>query len=475
MRGVFIVLGLMGVLVLTGLLYVAVALRPLPALQVYRDSQPVVVSQIGEARQDGVLVGRAETTTLGTELRIALGLPGGDQAFINGLVTLRFPNQQAKDSIVAAVLSVQGESPFSLSWETGNQLSVRLRGANVEGYPVLILQAKQGYFTLPVSQQVAERIVGASIWFWLGSSLLLLLATSVLVRLKTRPVKWQAIGERQELPGDMRPLELAMLHHSTLRPSDIAAFLFDLAERGHLQIVERDESDILFLRSKKEEGLSTYEKNFLLMVFPESEQTVSLTGVTENLNQELFSAVVSQFYVDVNDGFTNRGFFRDSPRLVHLRYKTVGIITQFAGLAGAVISYWVANQTIPGLVVLCVTIYCMGLLVYGAGATVVPLSRVGHELVRHCAQFQNYLTSKQAFLGNENGQLFYRHLPHAVVLGVAQPWMNRFIEHVQWYIPQWYTSLNGEVVRADAFVNQVELIARQLADVMVALKDPNVD
>ncbi len=472
MRGILIVFGLVGLLLLTALLYVAVALRPLPAIDIGKEE--VRISASGEARQGDVLVGRAESTKDGSLLHIALALPS-EQGFVSGSLSFTFSGTDAREKVAAKVVSIQGESPFRLVWETGNQLRVRLISANEEGFPALMLTAPEGYFSIPPLNLFAERVVRAPIWYWIVSSFILLMTSAVIIRWRTRPMRWEATGERPTPPGDMRPLELAMLHHSTLQPSDIAAFLFDLADRGHLQIIARSAEDILFLRSRNEDGLSTYEKNFLLMLFPESEQAVSLEGITSTLNEDLFSAVVSQFYVDVNDGFTNRGFFRDSPRLVHLRYKTAGIIIQVAGLVGAVLSYWVANQTIPGLVVLCVAIYGMGMLLYSAGANVVPLSRLGEELVRHCAEFKNYLTSRESFLINESGQQFYTYLPHAVVLGVAQPWMNRFIEHVQWYIPQWYTSLESDVARADQFVNQVGVIARQIADVMVALKDPNVD
>ncbi len=278
-------------------------------------------------------------------------------------------------------------------------------------------------------------------------------------------------------PGDLHPLELAILHHGALTPVDLAAFLYNLVERGYVQLINHGEDEgVLFLKTSKEDGLAQYERNFLLLLFPDGTEPVRLQSVIQGLNQELFSAVVSQLYVDIYDGFSRRGFFNETPRAVHLRYKTVGILVQTTGLAIALFAFLFLMGPLPGTIIVGGALYLVGYVVYYVGYRIVPLSRLGKELVSQSAEFRSFLTNPAALpWAAVNSNLFFQYAPYALALGCAQGWLQRFREHTRWEIPDWYTDLENQLVHPDVFVNQIDAIGAAIGLAMQSVKDPNVD
>lgn len=477
MRGLLILGGFLTVLIAVILFAFGWSLRQLPPVA-YEQSVELEVDKRGAVYQGSRLVGLFRLRADGAQvLRLPLITPHEQQTPLTQSLLLTFNQKDAESVLQSQVNSIEGAGPFSVEWKNNSLLQVTLLAANPEGYPLLEIVAPSEYFSLPLFNVLMDKIANLAIWWWIGFGLLLLAGTLGYGALRTHQLSWRMAKERPMPPGDLHPLELAILHHGALTPVDLAAFLYNLVERGYVQLINHGEDEgVLFLKTSKEEGLSAYERNFLLLLFPEGTQPVRLQTVIEGLNQELFSAVVSQLYVDMYDSFSKRGFFLETPRAVHLRYKTVGILLQIAGLAIALLSLIFLMKELPGLVIVGSSFYLVGYIIYHMGYRIVPLSRLGNELVGQSAEFRSFLVNSEPLpWAAVQSNLFFQYVPYALVLGCGQEWLNRFREHTRWEIPEWYTDLENQLVHPDKFVNQIDAIGATLGMVMQSVRDPNVD
>lgn len=447
-------------------------------------AQPVIGGEVVVLQQDGQLVqgehlvGLAEGSGDGEMVAIPLARPGGE-AVVTGSLEVAFP-APAEGLVQVIPSSIEGSDVITVTWVTENKLRITLLEALSEGYPTVLIRLPKDFVTPSFFVGSVAYLHSLPITQWLMGCVIFLVVVFSFAYLRTRPVTFTGKGEEiPQPPGDLRPIELALLHHGVVRPSDMAALFYSLAERGYLEIIDHgDETEeVLFLRSRGDDGLTTYEKNFLLMLFTQGMKPIRLSQVLASLNQELFSAVAGQLYVEVYDSFAARGFFRDTPRAIHLRYKTTGIVLQSVALVLALVVLFGVIQTFPALLVIAGTLYVAGALTFRIGYRVIPLSRLGWQLVRKATAFVRYLRSPEPFVWGvgPDSDTFYRYIPFALVAEEVPAWYARFRNYKRWEIPGWYTDIDDLVVTPEKFVSQVGVVATVLAEAVSEVKDPNVD
>lgn len=433
----------------------------------------ITVNNRGTATQAGNLVAQALGDKNGQELRIPLITPASVTDDITAEVTITFEKEVQANAQVK-IFSIQGTENATTIWTDEKTLKVSLIGYVPESHTALVLTSADRPFSLPPGIYLWSVLRHFSTVFWIGGSLLaLLIAFFVAMRRKTT-IHWGGGEPSMEIPGHLTPLEVAILHHGTLRPIDIVGVLYNLAQRGYVQILEHPDS-VLFLRTSKTEGLVNYERNMLLILFPEAGRVAHLETILETLNHDLFSAVVSQLYVEVYDRFTQKGYLTENPRYIHLWYKTAGIITQFAGLLIAVLSYLFLSRDVPALPVVGLATYGIGFILYHLGYHIVPLTESGKAVINDVRKLKAYLElPKQIGPEDTMGSQFYLLTPYALSLDSFQFWKQRFLE-TRWYVPEWYDAGDGVVFNADSLLEHMFRSAEAISHSVVSLKDPNVD
>jgi hypothetical protein len=451
-------------------------LRPFPSL-VYGPNTEIEVDGGGAIYQGPQQVGQFHEQDGKQVAHVRLLVPNEESQPVSEVVSMVFhSSKDVAHDVLIHPISIQGEGSITYSWLSKVYLTVHLIKALPDAYPTLELSAPSGFFSLPILLRILDWVYSFSLQVWAGVTALFLIVIITYTSLRSRKPTWKMEKERATSPGDLKPIELALIHHGSIRPIDLAALLYNLTERGYLQILDRGEREVLFLRTAKQEGLANYERNFLLLLFPDATHPVHLEGIIEGLNQELFSAVVSQLYIDTYDSFTQRGFFRETPRSVHIRYKTVGITFQFFGVLVTTVASLFLTQEVPGLVVLGIGFFLAGSLLYNVAYRSVPLSKLGKELATQCAGFRSYLANPTPLEPSSViARDFFHFVPYALAVDVGQAWLNRFRNHTHWEIPDWYADVNLDFVRPDEFVNQIDYIAHTLALALESVKDPNVD
>ena len=367
--------------------------------------------------------------------------------------------------------SLLGSDSVSVFWLDSQTLQVVGPVFSPDAHPSLDITAQAGYFKPSLFTRIQLFLAGLALWQALV--VLVLLGVAEIVYFKRKGQFVYASTVLAHPPADLNPVELAILDHSTLRPQDFLAFLYSLGRRGYLQIIER-EGHVVFLRTSQLEGLTQYEQSLLVMLFPEATQVISLQNIIQHLGHDLFSAVVSQLYVEIYASFAKKKYMVAELRQTHLNAKLRAIGWEFMGTVWLLYASF-SHSTFMVLELLigaaCVT---HGLLAYYNAKQLLPLSDVGKQVRADAEAFIRYLGLAKPEHDARQDELFYEYFPFAVVGGVSRQWLARFPE-ASWYIPDWYVIAEEAVYNPESLLRSFEKTVAVLSELLVSVKDPNVD
>ncbi len=434
------------------------------------DTTPLQVTSVGDIIQSGHTIARLATD--GT-IKLPLISPTLDSETTPLNLTLQF-SSDAHSTVIPRLISIQGNDTVQYSWPAGTTLLINSAGYSPESYTTLVLTPSSGYFHPGISWYIRSGVHRISIFLGIILALLILgLAWWMMHRALRRP-PWFASQQLNIPPLGLSPIQLAILHHSTIEPIDFVSFLISLADRGYLQIIEHPEG-VVFARTSLKEGLESYEVGWLTILFPDDTRPTYLHKLIETLNRELFSAAVSQLYVEIYNTFNSRRFFTENPRIAHVRFKTIGILAQAVGLLLVLISAFGWLSEYPVLFPFGIGVFVSGLYIYRRAAFVVLFTPDAAAYITECAAFTSYLSSPhQIGAEGSQGSLFYTYVPYALAAGVTEQWLARF-NGAPWYIPKWYLNSSEDIIDPATFLNHVGLLANELAKLMIKVKDPNAD
>jgi|GEM_PF-2635966 len=393
-------------------------------------------------------------------LRLSLANPGSSSGSITNQIGITLDKDGAAQVLQTSVQSLAFSSTIHTEWQHDSYLKVSMYGTRADSYPALVLTAPHGYFNLPLPNRILDWIQADSLllWFIAISGLVVLAGCYLLWR--SRPVKWVASSDREAPPGDLRPLELAVLHHYVIQPLDIIALLYDLAQRGYLEVVDRGDSDVIFSRRSGQGKITDYEHNFLLLFFPEEGKPFRISQAIEKMNLPLLHVLITQSYVEIYDLFSKQGIFRENPRSIHIRYKTMGILFEVFGFMLTLLSFLFLRAPLPGMILLGIGFFGIGFMVYVTAYAVVPYSRLGREVIIQSAAFNHFLKSKKPLpWASVSSELFFRYAPYAATLHCMAPWLQRFRDHTRWEVPAWYGDVQDQLILPQYLLSEMNQVA----------------
>lgn len=367
--------------------------------------------------------------------------------------------------------SIQGTAGMEVYLQNKQTIITAFEEIIPESHTVLRITFPPGYLKPSWYYTALSSLTSIPVILWYLASFIIILGTLLYYLSKThRSFTTKTIQNHP--PEDLHAVELAILLNGTIDASTIAALLYDLANRGYLEIVEK--KDTHFFRTTRQEGLRAHEQLFLDAIVPTSEQPPSLRSILKDLNRSIFSEVVGTIYVEAYAGLTERLLFSSNPRFTHLYYKTIGIMIQLFSILIGISSYFLPALHIPGLIFLSFAGYLCGYILYRMAFHLFPLTKEGNAVREEALAFKNYLASREV-IGSEGSQgyLFYQYLPYALVSNSVEPWLARF-QAIRWYVPVWFT-MDGAIVSPDLFLANLQGILSLFSATFVHLKDPNVD
>jgi len=408
--------------------------------------------------------------------QIPVPVPGDDGTTVNFFITFEGAYSAA---VQVKPISIQSTGSMEIVPVAGDSSNLHVFLPNLlqDGHTALRVTADPSAFHIsPLTRLVAWISNWPSQVWILGSIILVGIAALSLYLAKPR-IRLTATTEIQpDVLRGITPLETAIFMHSKLTAQDLAAVIFDLANRGYLQIIHRElQGEILLFRTTDEKDLQAYESEILDIIAPKMNQANTLSRAMANLDRNLFSKAISLLYVTIYDSFVTRGYVYVNPRIAHLRYKTIGIGIQLLALLTALFGYFTLATAMPYLTMIGGALYIVGICVYKTGYQMLDLTPSGEVVSRALLAFKQYLSMPKFMttLEAEQGEVLYRFLPYATAFGVKDAWLARF-SRTRCLVPKWFTT-EGEIYEAQVFAALVDQITQQVSSLLVKVKDPNVD
>ena len=436
-------------------------------------ADPLTLAASGAVTQAGKTVAWAVPQPDGT-LRVTL-LLGNDAArtATETHVALLLPQDVSQPETGTQFESIQGTEGMRAALSGPRTISVSTAPILPDSHTDLLVTLPARLVQPSILQGLLYRLilVSNSVWLALAAAGLLL---GCLISLVTVSRRRPGAGQPRSLPPEnISPLQLSLLLTGHIKAADITAVLYDMANRGFLQFVHKN-NGIGFFRMEGYGEMAGYERLFLELLTPNGSPG-SLERTLDDLSLHRFSQAVGEAYVDAYDRLDEQGCFQVNPRLTHLRFKTAGILTQFVCLALGVFAFFFLQDFAPAALLLSLSGFCTGWLTYRSGYRVIALSRQGMAAVGEGQAFARYL-SQTSLIGPEGAQgiLYYRYLPYALVLGVSPGWLARFSD-VRFFVPQWFVSQEVTMYGPAEFNAYAQEVSSLIAQIFVSVKDPNAD
>ncbi len=270
---------------------------------------------------------------------------------------------------------------------------------------------------------------------------------------------------RSDPPSDLSPAEVSLLLHRQLNLTAFVATIFDLAQRGYIDIYEKDSKYRLSLRKALDSKLRFWEAEFLTVLFPSKKINQASDDIDDYYRSKLFSRKIAMVYESLYETVTTNGYFIDNPALTLMKFKLWGLIVYALALF-SLLTLITSKQ--PLLVLLPAIGFLITCHVIFRLARFVPQrSPEGNAKLNEWLGFRKYLMSRQTVELNEN--TFFAYYPFALIFGVQNQWIRRSKGHVK-VRPSWLYQ-PGDTL---SFTARFSGTARKIAQTLAALHGPLV-
>lgn len=232
--------------------------------------------------------------------------------------------------------------------------------------------------------------------------------------------------ERFKLVSKMRPGEVGTLADEHVDPIDIAATVIDLAQRGHLSIIELPKqsvhapTDWTFERGTDGRGeLHAYEQTLLDALAPADGQAATVSHISERVD-EVAATVQEQIYDEV----VAEGWFAARPDQVRRNWSRIGAFAVVTALVALGLLVAFTRFGIVGLVLLGLTIG----LVWVSGQMARRTAKGASVLKGLDVLAVNLATQPTGNVPKDDvyGEIS-RILPYAIVLGGTDRWLEALV------------------------------------------------
>ncbi len=237
------------------------------------------------------------------------------------------------------------------------------------------------------------------------------------------------------------PAEAGALVDERLDPRDITASVISLAVKGYLRIEEKTRTILIFestdyeLTRLKEadSGLGPFEARLLAALFPAGAATVTISELKNKFYKHLpaLKSAVQQMLMD-------KKYFAAAPDKVRGRYVMYAVLVAI----GVFVVGFATAESVPFRPI--IAAIASAFIVALFGVAMPAKTRLGAEANMHVRGFQTFMERVEKDQLERMGEkdLFYRHLPYAIALNVADQWAGAF-EGIYNQPPDWYRSSRG--------------------------------
>lgn len=401
------------------------------------------------------------------ELRyIILDKPSEYFNYVKILINLPLPITKFAEE--PQIIAVHGATPGDVTLQkNGTQLEYTATGVGSSSTVTITAYFPKGYFNLPASEVVKNGIESIPAYAWLAFAIgLPLLAMFLILHMFTKKGLGDVASEvktpKDTPPANLPPAVVSAVIFGKVGPRAIMATLIDLAQRGFIDIYNRGTDFIVYKKvidPKLSTSLLPYESTLLEKIFLPSQKVADTDDIEYRASRHLFSRKVALIYLGIYDYASSLGYFSEVPAKLHLKYRIVGILTFFTGLAGYVLFMFFGSGT-NVVLFLWLTLVILGMVIIRLAPSITNYTSKGRQSVIDWLSFRKFMVQEDVFRGDV--EVFESYLPYAVALGVESSWSARFIES-SFVLPKWY----GAIARIDG----IENFAKSLLPIMDYIAD----
>ncbi len=278
-------------------------------------------------------------------------------------------------------------------------------------------------------------------------------------------------------PSELPPAVVGVLVTGKVSPRSLAATLLDLAKRGFLQVVHREDGFSFGKRRGLEsfgpetgESLTIFERTLLGKIFRRDSLRASEADIAFRIGHHIFSRKVAEVYVAVYQATVESGWFTKNPEALYQRYRFLGLLVSSLAVILFVLAI-VVGPTPYFYTLGFLALFFVGVVMHEITPFLPRRTKLGDEAYREWLKFRNYLGSTAPIKKAADAQgLYERYLPYAVAFGVEVEWTERFLQ-LPFHVPDWYTS-ESDIHVIEDFANSLFPIVGTVATDLAKAREP---
>ncbi len=277
--------------------------------------------------------------------------------------------------------------------------------------------------------------------------------------------------KRETPPSPLSAAVVGTLVHKRLAHKELLATIFDLAQRGYIDMVRRDNTFSFGRRKPIDASLALWEKSILEQLFVTNEFKIEHGKLEKQAKSRLVSAPIMNAYEAVYQTVTDKGYFVDNPHLVRVYYKLVGLAFYFLSLFSFV--FLLATGK-PFIMLLPITsVFLTAFVIIHLAHRMPRRTQQGMYELAEWLRFRNFLADKTPLPATRSdGNLFFAYLPYALVLGVEKKWIRRFRSQAILQ-PSWYIVFGED--STESFTEQFISVLDETSKTFATLHGPIVE
>ena len=287
-------------------------------------------------------------------------------------------------------------------------------------------------------------------WILKDNPLVFLPLLALLIMFLMWYFKGRDLGKKQttipfyESPSQLTPVEAGTLIDERVNLRDISATFIELAVKGYLKIKKLEKNDWQLTKVKEFADLTAWQKEFLGDVF-----AGGITAKVSSLKNHFYKHL-PKLKTEVYQGMVAKGYFPASPKKVRNTYTLISIGLLILGLG--VLPFFSGSFNTVALIASAAVVFWVGqFMPYKTRAGSAALNQIrGYKLYLEVAEKERI---KFHNAPEKTPQLFEKHLPYAMVLGVEKKWAKQF-ENIYTSQPSWYEG-DFAAFNAVIFVNSL--------------------
>lgn len=267
-------------------------------------------------------------------------------------------------------------------------------------------------------------------------------------------------------PSLLPPVLVGVLVNKKIYPNEIVAQIVDLAQKGYIVIVKKNQQYSLSRRKTPDGHLQIWERDILTQIFPVDANAAADTS------RSLYSPEVRDAFARIYQVITDLRIFSENPHLTRVRYKLIALFFYYLSAVGLVTTAVFGLS--PFVLIPFTGTMIISFLIIRLSPRLIRYTPAGLQARAAWLAFANFLrTSAPVPMEASQNHLFENYLAYAVALHATEAWADRFEQSSLAIIkPDWLVSY--QETSTSQLVEEITAFTSSLSKELTNLRGPIV-